>query len=333
MSRTDVFIVLDQSASMTPDKTATAMKMVYEMAEVLARAEKVAWDQKYSITIIPFATHVSPMYRVAPQDLINRWMAIRTEFAQRSVGQMTALRDAIGVALERVQASTAEAQLVSVFTDGGENSSILWSTARLSALVAKLEATGKLTLTLAGPKQARDHLSAIGIPVANFRAWDGTEDELQQTARATTAALNTYTAQRAAGVTSTGKFYADLTQVTPAGIRANTKQVQPAQVRTVTRYMAGRAIADFYGRDFKPGTHYYQLIKPEYLQDDKDLVILIKDKGEYRQGSRAVRTLLGLPEVGKVRINPGPHTDKYEIYVQSSSVNRKVVEGQQMLTL
>lgn len=38
-------------------------------------------------------------------------------------------------------------------------------------------------------------------------------------------------------------------------------------------------------------------------------------------------------KTGKIRIHPGPHSATYDIFIQSSSVNRKVVEGQQMLTL
>ncbi len=333
MKTTDVFIVLDQSASMNGPKTETARKMVYEMADVLAREERytsVAELQRFNVFIIPFGSTVGLIAPQTPSQLLQHWPASIP--ANLSLGGMTALRDAIGKALELSAKSPAQAQLISAFTDGIENHSYLYSVARLKTELQRQELLGKLTLTMAGPAEARKQLSEVGIPEANFRQWDGSEQGLVETAKATTTALDTYVQQRRTGVTRSSGFYADLSQVTPAGVRANTKQVFPREVRTVTRHMSGRAIADFYGSKFQQGSHYYQLVKPEYLQEDKDLVVFIKDKGEYRQGSRAVRSLMGLPETGKIRVYPGK-LDQYDLFVQSTSNNRKVVEGQQMLTL
>lgn len=336
MKTTDVFIVLDQSGSMAGAKTETARRMVYEMADTLARAEVSTSGSvdphRFNVTVIPFGTHVGSQPARRPLEIVTGWPG--SVPTMLNLGEMTALRDAVGRALELAEGSRAQAQLITVFTDGQENRSYSWSAPRLRETVARLEKTGKLTLTLAGPAEAKAELEQCGLPAGNFRPWDGSEKQLKETATATTKALETYVTQRAVGVTTSRAFYtADLSQVTPAGIRANTKLVTPAETRVVTKRMAGRAIADFYGSKFVQGQHYYQLVKPEYLQDDKDLVVFIKDKGEYRQGSRAIRALMGLPETGKIRIKPAEHADKYDLFVQSSSVNRKVVEGQVLLTL
>jgi hypothetical protein len=111
-----------------------------------------------------------------------------------------------------------------------------------------------------------------------------------------------------------------------------TKQVTPSETKKVSKHMDGRAIADFFPK-FEKGKHYYQLVKPEYIDETKDMVVHIKDTNEYRQGSRTVRMLLKLPEQGRIRVYPGPHSEKFDIYVQSVSVNRKLVEGQKLLSL
>lgn len=326
---TQVYIVADLSGSMRGSKEETLRKMVKEYVATLAAAE-AGGDQSFEVALVPFSNNVKvkgPWVASAlPGDQISD-LSTRTN----GFGGGTALRDAIGTALERVRANIPT--LISVFSDGEECSSILYSQQRLSAIIRGIEAGGNLTLTFAGPESARRYLAGCGIPDGNFQAWDGSEKEMIKVAAAVSPSVENYVRARSTGATSSSRFYADTTDLTDQGVRSMTKIVVPSEIKVVTRHMSGRAIADFYGSRFTPGAHFYELIKPEYIQDDKDLVVLIRDKNEYRQGSRAVRLLLNLPETGKVRVHPAPTSSKYQVFVQSSSVNRKVVEGQTMLTL
>jgi hypothetical protein len=327
---TQVYVVADLSGSMIGNKESMLRKMTADFIKTLANGEKQG-NQVFEVHLVPFSNTADvkgpwPASAVAPgniESLTTRW----------PMGQSTALRDAIGLALERVERRPNIPALVSVFSDGEECASYLYSAARLSVLISKLEKTGNLTLTFAGPASARNLLAGVGVPAGNFQAWDGSAKEMVEVAAATTTAASTYSVLRATGQTSSKAFYADVSQLTSQGIRAMTKKVEPAEIKKVTSRMAGRAIADFYGTKFKPGNHYYELLKPEYLQDDKDLVVFIKDANEYRLGSRAVRTMLGLPETGRIRVRPAQYTDKFQLFIQSSSLNRKVVEGQTMLTV
>lgn len=325
MNKTQVFIVADLSGSMSGSFEVTQRKLIVDMIKGLAAEESKG--QLFELQLIGFSNHVA-VKGPWPASAVPTWAI--NELNTGLMGGSTALRDAIGKALSSMDAATPT--LISVFTDGEENASTFFSNARLRSLVDKLEATGNLTLTLAGPRSAKQHLAHIGIPDGNFRAWDG-EVEQRAMVADTKSSIGAYVQERSAGRTASKRFYADTTQLTDQGVRGMTKKIEPAEIRKVTKYMDGRAVADFFGTKFKAGSHYYELIKPEYVQDDKELVIHIKDQNEYRQGSRAVRSLLGLPEVGKVRVHPGPHSAKYQIFVQSSSVNRKVVEGQTMLTV
>ena len=329
MKTTDVIVVADLSGSMRGTKEAILRTMARDLVKTLAEEESKG-DQVFNVTFVPFSGSVS----VGGQTVAS---AVRSDRYDElschayGMGGQTALIDAIGRALELTKPDVVT--LISVFSDGDENASRFYSAARLKVRIAELEKTGNLTLTFAGPASARDLLSRVGVPADNFRAWDGSEREMAGVARDTASAYSGYVQARATGATRSTSFYADTTKLTDSGIRGFTREVNPTEVRQVTRHMAGRAIADFYGSKFKMGSHYYELVKPEYLQDDKDLVIHIKDKNEYRQGSRAVRLLLGLPEVGRVRVHPGPLSDKYRLFVQSTSPNRKVVEGQTFITV
>lgn len=328
---TNVFIVADLSGSMSMLEK-KQQDMIADYLSALADIEAQG-DQEFNCTLLGFSGIV--MGHIGPETArgcIIHDIVKRLTLQAPGMGSQTALRDAIGVAIDLANQRSLTPTLIQVFTDGGENMSWAWSAQRLEQAIRQAEARGNVTFAIAGPKEAVAMLKQYGIPADSFRCWDGTEKELAAVRHETVAAVQTYTTERAAGKTKSVRFYADPSNLTSSGVRGFTKEVKP-EIQAVTKRMAGRSIADFYGAKFKPGNHYYQLIKPEYLQEDKELVVHIKADNEYRLGSRSVRQLLGLPEMGKIRVHPGPHSDKFDLFVQSSSVNRKVVEGQLMLSI
>lgn len=326
MKTTNVYLVVDQSASMKGQKAAMQQQMVWDLVKTFADEEREGHGS-YNVVFYGVG-HDIEQHTSRPARMLLR----EEVFAIcDSKNQNTALWDGIGLALEQAGSSMAEADLVSIFSDGEENASRKYRSG-VAGVFAVAMRREKLTVTFAGPPTAARYLAQAGVPAGNFKAWDGTVADMPNVTLSTLASTQTYTSQRRAGVTRSASFYADPSQLTAPGVRGMTKAVQPTEVKTVSRHMDGRAIADFFTK-FEAGKHYYQLIKPEYIQDDKDLVVHIKDANEYRQGSRTVRMLLKLPETGKIRVRPGPHSDKFDIYVQSASVNRKLVEGQKLLTL
>lgn len=327
MNKTVVTIVADLSGSMSGSKERKLREMVTQFVKQLAD-EEAKGNQVFEVSLLPFSDTA---------DLRGPWPASAAgpQIAKLTCGypfgQGTALRDAIGKALESFDGKTPA--LISVFSDGEEGHSRYFGEAKLRSLLQTKEATGNLTLTFAGPASARRELARVGIPEGNFQSWDGSERQMVETQAQTSKSLDTYIQSRSVGVTRSARFYADPSTLTTSGIKSMTKKVTPTNIRKVTSKMDGRAIADFYGNKFKPGCHYYELVKPEYIQDGKELVILIKSSGEYRLGSRAVRAMLSLPETGKVRVHPGPTSDKYSVFVQTNSMNRKVVEDQTFITV
>lgn len=328
---TQVFVVADCSGSMAGSTEVTMRKSIMDAVTVLAGNEP---GQRFDIQLCPFSSQVRLEMPFSATDLSKRPDLVAKCNTSNPFGGQTALLDAVGRCLEEAEKNIGDTPaLVMVFTDGGENASYVWNPARLRAQLEKLEKTGNLTLTLAGPAHVGADMIKLGLKPENFRAWGGTENELRAVATDTTTALSSYATSRGAGQTSMGRFYADPSKLTPAGIKANTVEVTPLEIKTVTKRQAGKPISDFFGRDFKRGKHFYELVKAEYVQEGKDLIILIKDQNQYRQGERSARILLGLPETGKIRLVPSAHSDKYTIFVRSESNNRKVVEGQTFLTV
>lgn len=327
MRTTNVFLVVDQSASMKGPKEAMQKQLVWDVVKHMGdEVREGRGDYRMGFFGVGgrVVTHSPRVAHTITKADVDHICSSRNE--------NTALHAGILEALKAAELSTAEADLVSIFSDGEENASGYAATMAIPALLQTLNARGKLTVTFAGPATAARYLAGAGIPAGNFKAWDGSEAAMPEVQRETVTALQTYTTSRSNGITRSATLYADASKLTTGGVRGYTKQVTPVETKTVSKHMDGRAIADFF-KPFKPGAHYYQLVKAEYIQEDKDLVIHIKDANEYRQGSRTARILLGLPETGKIRVAPGPHSDKFDIYVQSASVNRKLVEGQKLLTL
>lgn len=84
------------------------------------------------------------------------------------------------------------------------------------------------------------------------------------------------------------------------------------------------------GIEFKKGRGFYELSKAETVQQYKEVIIQDRETGEMFTGSQ-VREELGLsPQTERGGVNERLHKDatkKYRVFVQSTSVNRKLIGG------
>lgn len=81
---------------------------------------------------------------------------------------------------------------------------------------------------------------------------------------------------------------------------------------------------------FTPGRGFYEFTKRETIQDKKEIVIRDRSTGDMFSG-KAARDLLGIPMgMGRSKISP-KHGDKYDVFVQSTSYNRKLIGGSKFL--
>jgi hypothetical protein len=93
------------------------------------------------------------------------------------------------------------------------------------------------------------------------------------------------------------------------------------------------SVKDFCARNgitFVRGTIFYELVKPELVQGTKKIVVLDVNNDRLYTG-RWAREVLGLPTYDKdVTIRPRP-VSGCRVFIQSTSVNRKLVAGQSLL--
>ncbi len=102
------------------------------------------------------------------------------------------------------------------------------------------------------------------------------------------------------------------------------------QVLTVDRDMAIKAFCEAQGVAFGKGRGFYELTKPETVQGTKEIVLMNRRTGDLFTGPRA-REMLSLPLHDEdVRLRPA-HLDEYAVFIQSTSVNRKLVGSTRLL--
>jgi len=83
------------------------------------------------------------------------------------------------------------------------------------------------------------------------------------------------------------------------------------------------------GLNFKVGRGFYEFTKTETIQGHKEIVLMDRSTGDLFEGESA-RDLLGLPMGETLRIRPA-NLEKYVVFVQSTSANRKLMKKTRFL--
>jgi hypothetical protein len=83
------------------------------------------------------------------------------------------------------------------------------------------------------------------------------------------------------------------------------------------------------GLIFKVGRGFYEFTKTETIQAKKEIILMDRVTGDLFEGS-AAREILGLPMDVAIRIKPS-NLEKYVVFVQSTSANRKLIGNTQFL--
>ena len=223
---------------------------------------------------------------------------------------------------------------VLVMSDGEENSSGYGEVERAKRLMRELTATDRWTFAFLLPRgYTSSFVRKYGVSEGNVREWDATERGTAEAFQVTQRAYATYFKGRTAGQDSTRTFYSDLSDVTPKDLRVACDDVS----RDVLILNVGpreQVIREFCedctGKPFLKGAAFYELVKSEKkVQDYKQIAIRNRATKEVFVGPGA-RQMLGLPARGDVKLVPGDHS-QYDVFIQSTSVNRKLPPGTRVL--
>jgi hypothetical protein len=323
-----VVLVLDASASMQPHKR-DLIKVADGQVQYLARRSQEL-DQETRVSIYTFNSTVRCL--VYDKDVL-RLPSISTLYA---TGGMTALLDATAKSLDDL-AQTAtlygdHAFLVWVLTDGQENASRTRGTAVSSKLTTLPE---NWTVGVLVPDQRSVfEAKGFGFPANNIAVWDATSAagvvEVGETIR---VATDNFMQARAKGVRGTRSLFSTgLDAVNKNTVHTNLKPLLVSDYVVLPVQYEGqiRDRVEATGRVYRVGRAYYQLTKTETIQPGKQIAVLEKSTGKVYSGPQA-RSLIGLPN-HEVRVKPDDNPE-YTVFVQSTSVNRKLVPNTSVLVL
>lgn len=333
-----VALVLDASSSMTRLSSKVVEVADQQIAYLARRSREL--DQETRVTVYVFADQVQCV--IYDKDVL-RMPSLRQLYR---VGGMTALL-AAALKSQRELAQTAQLYgdhsfLTFILTDGQENASHRCPEAPARDPRALVDAVAEMitaqednwTLAVLVPDQmGKREAVQCGFPKDNVAIWDATSTQgLEEAGQVIQQATEKFMVGRAQGIRgsravfSTGADAVNADTIKAVGLTP----VDPSAYRLipVARDVAIRDWVVESGHTYRTGGAFYQLSKSEKIQARKQIAVLEKKTDRVYTGPEA-RALLGLPDV-EVRVKPDHNAD-FTIFVQSTSVNRKLVANTRLL--
>jgi hypothetical protein len=224
--------------------------------------------------------------------------------------------------------------LTFILTDGEENESKYPA----GMLTKYLQAQGdNWTVAVLVPNATgKFEAKRFGFPADNVAIWDATTvagvTEVGETIR---RATDNYMMARSTGTFRGTRSLFSMSNATlnsTAVLKADLKPLRPGQfvLFDVDQPWAIREWVESRGLPYNMGSAFYQLTKSELIQARKDILVRNKKTGLVYSGANA-RAMVGLPD-DEIRVRP-EHNPDFDVFVQSTSVNRKLVPGTKLLVL
>jgi hypothetical protein len=355
-------VILDASSSMQ-NHADNVVKVTDALISHLASKVTEFPDQETRITVYAFSSE-SYLDGKAFQCLIWDKDVLRVPSIAgiyRPMGNtaLTAsVMQAIGDAREIPVQYGDHAFLVYVVTDGLENWSAMpgnlglekWQhrTRELPLVISGLPETWTVAGIVPGVT-ARRQLAAFGFPPGNIEIWDpAKEDGALDVGVALAASSDSYYGLRSRGMTTTDSLFSMnapkpqdiaklLTPMTPGSYYF--EEVTPDDLAQIDNGRIDQFMALKTGQPYIPGSTYYQMIKRERIQHYKRLAIHVRSSGGKIGAPEGIyvgahaRSLMGLPDDGReVRVSP-PKARGYDVYILSTSMNRKLYPGTRVLVM
>lgn len=327
-----VALVLDGSGSMR-DKKSQVIKITDELVEQLVQKSNET-DQETRISLYVFEDRNVIKCHTYDKDVLRM---PSLEGLYKTVGG-TPLIEATMTAIDELSQTAVlhgdHAFLVYVLTDGQENASgHRYSSTALSKLINGLAENWTLACFVPNNRDA-ESAKSYGFPKDNVQVWSTTAKGMKEVGESIARTVNSYYAMRSTGVRgSKSLFTMDVGGLSKAKVSQNLTGLHFGQFRMYD-VDNDTPISDFVEsktkRAYKLGEGYYQLIKPEKVQPQKEVAIFDKKKSMLYIGPTA-RQLLGLPG-HEVKVGPEAHPE-FDIFIQSTSTNRKLLAGQKVVVL
>jgi len=326
--RTKYIIVVDDSGSMNSYRYEMQKSVNDTLSDL--RGNVVRFGQEIDVSLYYFSN-----FRVKPAFLNIPALDTKPEPVRWPDGGtplFDAVEDAINDHLKPERSDEEVAYVLVVITDGGDNESRDRTGGTMKDLVRRVTGTDRWTITFQMPPRTKDSFCRnYGVHPGNCMEWELSSKGIQESTFARSVSNVNYFTNRSKGVTAMSTFYTDMSDLTSKDLKKALDNIAD-KVKTWT-VPAETEIRPFVeqktGLPYQAGSVFYQLTKPEKIQDTKKLLIQEKNTKAIYGGDEA-RTLLGLPTGVDCKVKPGNHAN-FDLFVQSTSVNRKLVRGTKLV--
>ncbi len=331
-----IALLLDASGSMSK-LASTVVKVFDNEIKNLARRSQET-NQETRVSVYTFSGKNQIECLVYDIDV----MRMPSIAGYYSIKDMTALLDATMKAIHDLgqtpQLYGDHAFLIYALTDGMENDSFCKPDGLAKAIHSLPE---NWTLAVLVPDQ-RGVFEAkkAGFPADNIEVWDATSVKgLEAVGSRIRETSDHFFDFRSRGIRGTSSLFRPNISATPSQVKRALDVMNPMKywifrVPRTRDYEIRDFVEYVTGKSYVRGSTFYQLTerrKPHKVQDYKAIIIRDMTTGNCYTGDNA-RTLLGLPEVGEVKVKPGDFGN-YDVFVQSTSVNRKLLAGTSVLVI
>lgn len=324
-------LVLDASTSMAPYQH-DLVKVADSQIEHLARRSREL-DQETRISVWTFADPSNINCVVWDKDVLRLPSIAQYYRPMGNTAFIDATLQSIRDLAETPERYGDHSFLIYVLTDGEENRSIN------SAYTLQQQLKGlkdHWTLAALVPNARGMHeAKKFGFPAGNIEIWNANSAQgVAEAGDRVRAATDSYMQARATGVRSTRSLFStdatavNVQTISQAGLKPlakGTYVLVPVPTDSVIKDFTEQA-----GFKYQVGRGFYQLMKTETIQSTKDIMVVGKKDSKVYSG-RDARQMIGLPDMD-VRVKPDYNAD-FVIYVQSTSVNRKLPAGTKYLYL
>lgn len=333
-------VVIDASGSMMSLRTGV-MNAVNEIIRAI-RTGAAQFSQESTVSLYVFNGYATQRYFQVSAEQVTELTA-RDYYPSGG----TALFDAVGMAISDFQGSPSANDpnasfVILTYTDGEENASNNWYATKnyrtpmmarnVLDLFRTVQATDRYTITFQLPQgYGRRFAADFGIPAGNIREWEQTERGVAEVQNSTVAATNSYMHSRSVGMKSVDTFYmkTDLSKIKKSDLNKLDNIQNHFKSWVVDKEADVKTFVESHGKRYVIGSVFYALTKKEKVQPQKKVLVMEKGSKAVYGGDQA-RQLIGLPQGLNATVEPGNHGN-YDIYVQSTSINRKLVRGTKVL--
>lgn len=330
-----IALVLDASGTMQPYRETVVAVADAEIKNLAKRSEEL--NQETRVTVYLFDGDVICV--IYDKDVL-RLPSIR-EFYMNWGGGTTALIDAT-MKSQLDLAATAQlygdhAFLTYVLTDGLENASRNYGPGNLRILLENLKDNWTVGVLVPEERHVEGAVRQ-GFHRGNVAVWDATSSRgvVEVGARIRTS-IDSFMVARSQGTRGTKTLFTGGSEVVNSAavnVKAGYKRLKKGKDYLLLDVQQDSVIRAFVetstSKSYVRGAAFYELVKAETIQPYKLICLRNRKNGNVYSGDDA-RALLGLP-AQQVRVKPD-HNPDYEIFVQSTSVNRKLPAGTKLLVM